>query len=85
MSHHLVRLPMVLPSDRTAMDFALASLGQPDQTDQGIVWIRNTQDLARIAISERLASEASGLPGWNLLPESFEPHFDTNGNLVTPL
>lgn len=85
MSHYLVRLPMVLPSDSKAVDFALASLGLPKQTEQGVVWIQNTQNLGRIAISERLAAEASGLAGWQLRPESFESHFDADGNLVSPL
>lgn len=85
MSHHLVRLPMVLTSDRRALDFALASLGLPKPTEQSVVWIRNTQYLGRIAISGRLVDEASGLSGWKLLPETVDAHFDAHGNLISPL
>ncbi len=85
MSHNMVRLPMVLGSDYDAITFALASLGGPAPAEQGLVWIRSTQNLGRIAISERLAGETSGLPGWHLTPESFQPQFDAQGNLVSPL
>lgn len=85
MSHHLVCLPMVMTSDRKALDFALASLGQPAHNEQRVVWIKNTQDLGRIAISEPLVAEVSGRPGWQLRPESFEPHFDAAEDLITPL
>jgi hypothetical protein len=85
MSHHLVRLPMVMASDRNALDFALASLGLPKQAEQEVAWIRNTQDLRRIAITERMAPEVSGIPGWNLFPEQVVPRFDAEGNLVSAL
>ena len=81
MSHQMVRLPMVLASDRNALDFALASLGGPAPSEQGTVWISSTQNLRRIAVSERLAREASGLKGWHLNPEAFQPEFDAQGNL----
>lgn len=80
MSHQMVRLPMVLASDRDAMAFALASLGGPAPAEQSTVWISNTQNLQRIAVSERLAREASGLRGWRLGPEVFQPQFDAQGN-----
>jgi len=82
MSHHLVRLPMVLPSDRDAIDFALDVLGKFDPTEQRIVRIRNTQSLSRLAISERLARDASALPGWQLAAQSFQLEFDAGGNLL---
>lgn len=80
MSHHLVRLPMVLASDRDAIDFALDVLGKPDPTEQRIVRIRNTQSLSRLAISERLARDASALPGWKLSSRVFQLEFDAHGN-----
>lgn len=81
MSHQLVRLPMVLPSDREAFAFALELSGKPNPSEQRIAWIRNTQNLDRLAISESLCGEASGLPGWQLSPESMHPEFDAEGNL----
>lgn len=83
MSHHLVRLPMVLRSDRDALDFALASLNAPPPGEQSVVWIDSTQNLGRLAISERLAREASGLAGWRLNKEAFQPQLDARGDLIS--
>jgi len=82
MSHHLVRLPMVLTSDRDAIDFALNVLGIPEPAEQRIVRIRNTQSLSRLVISERLARDASALPGWLLAAQSFQLEFDAGGSLL---
>lgn len=83
MSHHLVRLPMVLRSDREALDFALASLNSPPPSEQRVVWIDSTQNLGRLAISEPLAREASALAGWRLNKEAFQPQFDARGDLIS--
>jgi len=79
MSHHLVRLPMVLCSDREALAFALEVLGQPEPR---IAWIRNTQYLDRLAISQRLALEAPAPTGWFLAPQVFQPGFGRDENLL---
>lgn len=78
-----VRLPMHLGSDREALDMALGSIGSPDPAHQRVAWIRNTLNLEHILISEPLAGEAAGLGGWELSPESFEPCFDREGNLLS--
>jgi hypothetical protein len=78
-----VRLPMYLPSDQAALNFALRSLGSPGPEEQRVAWIHNTLDLSRIAISESLASEAANLPRWQLSPEIFQPCFDAEGNFAT--
>jgi Lactate racemase N-terminal domain len=83
MSHHLVRLPMVMGSDREALGFALAALNGPAPGEQRVVWIESTQDLGRLAVSERLAREASGLPGWRLRQEVFQPQLDPHGDLIS--
>lgn len=79
------RLPMYLPSDREALDFALGALGSPDPNEQRVVWIRNTLNLERLAISERLAQEAAASGSWRLRPETYLPQFDSEGNLASPL
>ncbi|TAM81038.1 MAG: DUF2088 domain-containing protein [Acidobacteria bacterium] len=80
----MARVPMHLPSDREALDYMLATLGGPDAVDQRIVWIRNTLELNRIALSSRLAQEAAALAGWEMLPENLPVCFDNAGNLVSP-
>ena len=78
----VARVPIHLPSDQDALDFALGALGSPGPAEQRVAWIRNTLSLERIAISEGLASEASDLAGWRLFPQSHSPHFDLQGNLI---
>jgi len=78
-----VRLPMFVPSDREALDFALGSLGSPEPQKQRLAWVRNTLDLGRVALSQPLAAEAASLQGWTLSAEAFEPEFDAGGNLLS--
>ena len=78
-----VRLPMFVPSDREALDFALGSLGSPEPHKQRLAWVRNTLDLGRVALSQPLAAEAASLQGWTLSAEAFEPEFDAGGNLLS--
>jgi Lactate racemase N-terminal domain len=81
----MARLPIYLPTDRQALDFALGALGSPDKSEQRIIWIRNTLDLNRVAISPRLARDARELPGWRLAPEELTAVFDADGNIDSPL
>lgn len=79
------KLPMHLPSDREALSLALGHLGRPDPAEQRVVWIRNTLNLNRLAISAPLALEAAQLSGWRLASEGFVPQFDSEGNIASPL
>jgi hypothetical protein len=82
MNPPMPRLPIFWPSDQEALDWLLGALGSPEPAEQRVAWIRNTLNLNRIAISERLAREAATLPGWRLLPEACAPGFDSAGNLT---
>jgi Lactate racemase N-terminal domain len=77
------RLPMYLASDRRAFNFALATLGSPGLGEQRIIWIQNTLDLNRIAVTATLARDAAGLPGWQLAPGGHALQFDDEGNLTS--
>jgi hypothetical protein len=79
----VTRVPIHLPSDREALDLALGHLGVTDPGEQRVVWIKNTLNLNRIAISRPLAAEASKLAGWQLTGEPFAPQFDAEGNVVS--
>lgn len=80
----MARVPMFLPSDREALDYALATLGAPDVGEQHIIWIRNTLGLNRVAVSAPFVEEGDGLENWRLLPETYPARFDDDGNLVSP-
>jgi hypothetical protein len=82
MNPPMPRIPIFFPSDQQALAWLLGALGSPEPAEQRVVWIRNTLDLNRIAISDLLAREAAALPGWRLLPEPFAPGFDDQGDLL---
>jgi Domain of unknown function (DUF362) len=77
----LARLPMYLPSDRDAIDFALHVVGSPEPAMQRIVWIHDTLSLDRIVVSQAVAHDAGGLKGWQLLPQDISFQFDREDNL----
>ena len=78
------RLPMYLPSDRAALDFALGHLGSPEPEAQRCVWIRNTLSLDRIAISPLLQGEIESPQNWRLADKPFTADFDGAGDLRSP-
>jgi Domain of unknown function (DUF362) len=81
----MARAPVHLATDRDALDFALGAVGSPDINEQRIVWIRNTMDLNRVAISAELAKKAPELAGWRLSEEVLTAEFDDKGDLDSPL
>ena len=52
------RIPIVLPSDRRALEAAFRSIGLWDMASVRMAWIINTADLTRLAISPALVAEA---------------------------
>jgi len=85
MNPPMPRIPYYSPSDREALDFALGALGSPEPREQRVVWVQNTLNLNRVAISESLAPEAAGLSGWKFLPGTCAPEFDAAGDLQSPI
>ncbi len=79
----MARLPMYVASDRGALDIALGTLGAPDVGTQRIIWIQDTLNMNRIAVTETLAQEAAALPGWRLDPVDCALQFDGEGNFAT--
>ena len=77
-------MPMHVPSDRAALDFALAHLGSPTPDEQRCVWIRNTLGLDRIAISPALRAELTSPQNWRLAETPFAAEFDVAGDLISP-
>jgi hypothetical protein len=77
-----VRLPVILGSDREAIEVALKSAGA-DSTQPGarMVWIRNTLDLEQMLISQGLVSEVVSSGALELLEEPLPLPFDEAGNL----
>jgi hypothetical protein len=78
------RIPMHMPSDRAALDFALGCLGSPEPGAQRDVWIGNTLNLNRLAISPLLRDEIESPQRWRLAEIPFSAEFDAAGDLVSP-
>jgi hypothetical protein len=82
MNPPMPRIPIFFPCDQQAVAWLLGALGSPEPAEQRVAWIRNTLNLDRIAISERLAREVDGLAGWRLLPEPIASAFDGGGDFA---
>ncbi len=74
------RVPITLPSDRTALEAAFQSIGLWDLQSVRMAWIVNTSDLNRIAVSPALAKEAEA-GGLSVSGERFALDFDARGDL----
>jgi len=82
MNPPMPRIPIFFPCDQQALAWLLGALGSPEPAEQRVAWIRNTLNLDRIAISERLAREIDDLPGWRLLPEPIDSAFGETGDFA---
>lgn len=76
-----VRMPMVIGSDKEAIQLALKTCLETDFKNPRIVRIRDTQSLGEILISEALLGEAHINPMTEVLGEGEEFPFDDKGNL----
>lgn len=78
-----VKLPAVMPSDRTAMQFALRTATDTNwETGPRIVWLKNTLSLSEFYISEALIEDAKKLGNVEIISEPMEVIFDEEGNFV---
>lgn len=77
-----VRLPVIMPSDRTAMQFALRTATDCDwEKGPRIVWLKNTLSLSEFYISEALIPDAEALDNVTIVSEPMEVIFDEEGNV----
>ena len=74
------RVPIVMPTDRLALDAALRSIGLWTIESVRLAWIINTSDLRRLAVSPALAAEARA-KGLSVSAGSFALPFDNDGEL----
>ncbi|MGH9535969.1 MAG: hypothetical protein ACRD2E_14055, partial [Terriglobales bacterium] len=78
------RLPLVFDSDREAVAALLATVGLASNADAKIGWIRNTLEIATLALSENLVSEAREQIACEAVGEPFALGFDAGGTLASP-
>lgn len=76
-----VKVPMVLKSDRQAIQAAIKTSNVLDRSTIRLVRIKNTVQLGEIEVSESLAPYAKQHPNMEVLGEPYDLHFDEKGNL----
>ena len=76
------KLPLVLPSDRLAIQAAMASCGRRDLSRVRLMWVQDTERLEVVGVSSALAAEARSRDDLELLTERSEMHFDRQGSLA---
>ena len=74
------RIPMVMDSDRRAIQAAIRTCCNIDETNVRLVRIKNTADLTEIMISPALFEEAGAHPRIEILGPAAELPFDVAGN-----
>lgn len=78
----VVKVPMVLNSDKLALQAAIHCCTGIDKAKPKIVRIKNTSHIEEILISEALLEEAKKNPRIRVLEEAKELAFDKGGNLT---
>lgn len=76
------RTPIVMESDRLAIQAAIYSCNCPDESRVSLMRIPNTLHLREAYISEALMSEAARTPGVDILGEPKAMRFDDSGWLA---
>lgn len=75
-----VKLPVIMPNDRNAMQFALRTATDCDwQKGPRIVWLKNTLSLSEFYISEALREDAKKLENVEIVSGPLEVVFDEEG------
>ncbi|MHC1729030.1 MAG: lactate racemase domain-containing protein [Syntrophobacteraceae bacterium] len=76
-----VKIPMVLKSDRLAIQAAVKTCNIPDPRQVRFARIRNTLEVYQMEISENLAGEARQNPRMEVVGEPYGLTFNSLGNL----
>lgn len=76
------RVPIVGESDREAIDYALATIGNVSPEEAKVVWIKSTLILGEVEVSEAFQGEVAKRPDLEPLTGLREMKFDDQGNLL---
>lgn len=75
------RIPIVLKTDKEAMEAALNTIGAVDPEKAGVVHIKNTLEIGELDISEAFMKDVEGREDLRLVKELGPLSFDGQGNL----
>ena len=74
-------LPMYLPSDLDALQFALGMIGNSKGKGHRVVWIKNTLLLAEMLASEAAQAQSQTSQSYTMIPPEITANLDNEGNL----
>jgi hypothetical protein len=80
-----IRIPVHFPTDRECLARIAPTVGKHDLREVTYGWIRNSLELALIALSENLRRQIEQSPSLEILGEPQPVEFDSAGNLVDVL
>jgi hypothetical protein len=78
-----IRTPIHFPTDRECLERIAPTVGKIDLDEVTYVWIRNTMELGRLALSENLRGAAEKNPLLEI-EATVDFDFDGESNLVSP-
>ena len=78
-------MPIVMPTDRSAIQAALATCGRRDLSQARLMWIQDTERLEVVGVSESLARDLAKRDDLVLERGPREMRFDNRGVLEPPI
>jgi len=79
------KIPLAYENDLGAIKASLKAIRPYTPEDIKIVHIKNTRDLAKVAVSHGCLSELEGKSGIKIVERDLHWEFDSSGNLFSPL
>jgi hypothetical protein len=76
------RVPIVGETDKEAIDYAFATIGNVSPERAKVIWIKNTLVLGEVEVSEAFQEEVTRRPDLTPLTGLREMRFDQEGNLL---
>jgi hypothetical protein len=80
-----IRTPIHFPTDRECLERIMPTVGKLDMSEVTFGWIRNTQELAVLGLSENLKPEIDKNPMLEILGPARQMEFDSAGNCLDVL
>jgi hypothetical protein len=78
-----IRTPIHFPTDRECLERIVPTVGKIDLDEVTYVWIRNTMELGRLAVSENLRGKVENNPLIEI-EGTVDFEFDGESNLISP-
>ena len=75
-------VPIAFQTDAQALEVALNNVGYVEPQNAKVVWIKNTLEIKKIAVSEALAAQVRAQKGLKIIHEATPIQFDLKGDLL---